>query len=162
MHPGFQRRQPAHGLSSPCVLLAPSSQHPSERITPRLLRRSTPWNALVFNTLWLQLQGFSDFHASLIASLFLLGTALGAQLGGILGDWAAERSPNHGRIIVAQVSVGIGVPLAVVVYKVRVGKGLCREAGDVVGGAVWSNSWRMGWHVCFLPRSCKTCLPPWH
>lgn len=39
---------------------------------------STPWNALVFNTLYLQLLGMSDFQASLIAALFLGGTAVGA------------------------------------------------------------------------------------
>lgn len=72
----------------------------------------------MFNTLYLQLLGFSDFHASLIASLFLAGTAVGSQIGGILGDWAAKRSPNHGRILVAQFSVGIGVPMSAVVYKV--------------------------------------------
>ncbi len=39
---------------------------------------STPWNALVFNTLYLQLLGMSDFQASLISALFLAGTAVGA------------------------------------------------------------------------------------
>jgi hypothetical protein len=37
-------------------------------------------NALVFNTLYLQLLGFSDFHASLIAAFFLTGTAAGAAV----------------------------------------------------------------------------------
>jgi MFS family permease len=72
----------------------------------------------VFNTLWLQLLGFTDFHASLIASLFLGGTAIGALVGGILGDWAARYSPKHGRVLVAQFSVGISVPMSAVIYKV--------------------------------------------
>ena len=78
---------------------------------------SAPWNALVFNTYYLQLLGFSDFHASLVAALFLLGTALGAMIGGSLGDWAARIAPNHGRILVAQLSVAIGVPSSIFVYK---------------------------------------------
>lgn len=139
---------------------------------------STPWNALVFNTLYLQLLGFSDFQSSLVAALFLGGTAFGAQarsrprhaacapsppacftraaagtrrgqtclsdccshchaagwpetrqplpllpmpcvqLGGFIGDWAARRHPSHGRVAVAQVSVGLGVPLSIAVFKV--------------------------------------------
>lgn len=43
---------------------------------------STPWNALVFNTLYLQLLGMSDFQASLISALFLAGTAVGALVRG--------------------------------------------------------------------------------
>ncbi|KAL4431153.1 hypothetical protein ABPG75_006409 [Micractinium tetrahymenae] len=82
---------------------------------------STPWNALVFNTLYLQarcaLLGFSDFQSSLVAALFLGGTAFGAQLGGFVGDWAAKRYPNHGRVAVAQLSVGLGVPLSVAMFK---------------------------------------------
>jgi MFS family permease len=78
---------------------------------------SAPWNALVWNTLYLQLLGFTDFQASLIASLFLAGTALGGLIGGILGDWASKKSPNHGRVLMAQFSVGCGVPMSAIVYK---------------------------------------------
>lgn len=78
---------------------------------------STPWNALVFNTMYLQLLGMTDFQASLISALFLGGTALGALVGGTVGDWAAAKSPKHGRVFAAQFSVGIGVPLAIIIYK---------------------------------------------
>jgi MFS family permease len=78
---------------------------------------SAPWNALVWNTLYLQLLGFTDFQASLIASLFLAGTALGGLIGGLLGDLASKRSPNHGRVLMAQFSVGCGVPMSAIVYK---------------------------------------------
>jgi hypothetical protein len=78
---------------------------------------SAPWNALVFNILYLQLLGMTDFQASAVASAFLLGTAVGAQVGGAVGDWAAAKSPAHGRILTSQFSVGVGVPLALVVYK---------------------------------------------
>lgn len=99
----------------------------------------------------------ADFQSSLVAALFLGGTAFGAQarachralsrhsppqhgrgacccdsescqlvrcgrpplaqLGGFIGDWAARRHPNHGRVAVAQVSVGLGVPLSVAMFK---------------------------------------------
>jgi hypothetical protein len=41
----------------------------------------------------------------------------GGLLGGLLGDWAAQRWPNHGRVFVCQFSVGIGVPLSVLLFK---------------------------------------------
>lgn len=41
------------------------------------------------------------------------------QLGGLIGDWAAKRYPNHGRVAVAQLSVGLGVPLSAAMFKVR-------------------------------------------
>ena len=43
----------------------------------------------------------------------------GGLLGGILGDWAAQRWPRHGRVTVCQISVGVGVPLSVLLFKVR-------------------------------------------
>lgn len=42
----------------------------------------------------------------------------GGLLGGFLGDWAAARWPNHGRILVCQFSVSVGVPGAVLLFKV--------------------------------------------
>ncbi len=41
---------------------------------------STPWNAMVFFTLYLQLLGMSDFAASLLMAVFLGGTAVGESL----------------------------------------------------------------------------------
>ena len=79
---------------------------------------STPWNALVFLTLYMQTIGMSDRSASLLVSLFLGGSALGGLLGGWLGDVAAARLPNTGRIAVCQFSVFIGVPLSILLFKV--------------------------------------------
>lgn len=47
---------------------------------------STPWNAMVFFTLWLQLLGFTDYSASLLMAIFAGGCALGSALGGFLGE----------------------------------------------------------------------------
>ena len=40
---------------------------------------STPWNAMVFFTLYLQLLGMSDLAASSLMAIFLGGTALGER-----------------------------------------------------------------------------------
>ena len=39
-------------------------------------------------------------------------------MGGYLGDAAAKWSPNHGRIVVCQASVLLGVPFSFLVFKV--------------------------------------------
>ena len=79
---------------------------------------SIPWNALLFFTLYLQLIGMSDFNASMLVSLFFGAVALGNLLGGWVGDKAASRFPNAGRIAVTQFSVFIGIPLSWLLVKV--------------------------------------------
>lgn len=79
---------------------------------------SIPWNALLFFTLYLQLIGMSDFSASMLVSLFFGAVALGNLLGGWVGDRAASRFPNTGRIAVTQFSVFIGIPLSWLLVKV--------------------------------------------
>lgn len=80
---------------------------------------SIPWNALLFFTLYLQLIGMSDFSASMLVSLFFGAVALGNLLGGWVGDRAASRFPNGGRIAVTQFSVFIGIPLSWLLVKVH-------------------------------------------
>eukprot|EP01025_Chloroclados_australasicus_P021392 TRINITY_DN224_c2_g1_i2.p1 TRINITY_DN224_c2_g1~~TRINITY_DN224_c2_g1_i2.p1 ORF type:complete len:531 (+),score=44.75 TRINITY_DN224_c2_g1_i2:400-1992(+) len=75
---------------------------------------SFPWNALVYLTLYLQLAGMSDFMASFLNSWFLGCTAVGGLIGGFVGDLASLRFPKGGRIAVCQFSVGVGVPLSVI------------------------------------------------
>ena len=88
-------RRPVHTLTPgqachrPLLLLLPPPHHPSLQG----IVGSTPWNALVFNTLYLQLLGFSDFQSSLVAALFLGGTAFGAQAGTTPHHHAEARSP---------------------------------------------------------------------
>ena len=64
-----------------------------------------PWNAIAFFTLWLQLLGFSDWHASALTAAFYGATSAGAFLGGAIGDAMAVRYPQGGRIATAQMSV---------------------------------------------------------
>lgn len=80
---------------------------------------STPWNAMVFFTMWLQLMGFSDLMASLLMAVFACGCALGAFAGGLIGghghrlaQWAqgsgmqeaAQRWPDPRRVWALQVT----------------------------------------------------------
>ena len=49
----------------------------------------------------------------------LQAQAFGGPLGGWLGDVAARKFPNHGRIVICQFSVASGVPFTILVLKVR-------------------------------------------
>lgn len=80
---------------------------------------ATPWNALVFLTLYAQTIGMSDAQASLLVSVFLGCTAIGGFLGGFIGDLAAAKYPDYGRIAVCQFSVFAGVPLSLILLKVN-------------------------------------------
>jgi MFS family permease len=63
-----------------------------------------------FSTLFLQYIGLSDAHAALATAMSTVGCALGSVLGGWLGDVAAARDPDVGRVRVAQVRVVVGSP----------------------------------------------------
>jgi hypothetical protein len=78
---------------------------------------SMPWSAFAFTTLFLQLQGWSDAAASGVMALFSGAHAIGAFLGVAVGDWAAARFPDHGRIAACQFSVGIGVPMFLLIFQ---------------------------------------------
>mmetsp|Transcript_5450 Transcript_5450/g.15171 ORF Transcript_5450/g.15171 Transcript_5450/m.15171 type:complete len:500 (+) Transcript_5450:565-2064(+) len=78
---------------------------------------SMPWFAFGYLTLYFQLLGFSDWHASLLVAMFGLSTAFGSFIGGLLGDIASVNSSNNGRIIVAQVSTGLGLLLSIVLLR---------------------------------------------
>ncbi|GMH33151.1 hypothetical protein BSKO_00985 [Bryopsis sp. KO-2023] len=76
-----------------------------------------PWSAFsAFVTLYLQLIGMSNLSTSILTALFHLGTSLGSFLSGYIGDEAAKRFPDHGRIFVCQFSVFSGIPLSVVIF----------------------------------------------
>ena len=111
---------------------------------------TTPWSALVFLTLYFQLIGLSDFSASLLMAVFLAANAAGGYLGGLIGDWAAQRWPSHGRIVVCQISVGIGVPLSVVLFKALP---LSAGAGAVAGYATILAT--MGLTITWAATACN-------
>jgi hypothetical protein len=78
---------------------------------------STPWSALAFMTLYLQLRGWPDASAAAVLAAFSAASAVGSVLGGFAGDAAAKPFPNHGRIAVCQLSVFSGVPLAAALFR---------------------------------------------
>ncbi|XP_024525802.1 uncharacterized protein LOC9644682 [Selaginella moellendorffii] len=73
---------------------------------------SFPWTAMVFFTMWFQLIGFGHKGAAMLVGLFSMGNAFGALLGGWIGDQAARRYPNSGRIMCAQFSSFMGIPFS--------------------------------------------------
>lgn len=78
---------------------------------------SIPYASLVFLTLYFQLLGMSDAIASALVATYLIGGGVGGLLGGWIGDLAAKRWPNHGRIAMTQVSVASGIPFALLLFK---------------------------------------------
>ncbi|KAH7429168.1 hypothetical protein KP509_09G033700 [Ceratopteris richardii] len=73
-----------------------------------------PWAALSFAPMWLELIGFSHKVTAAIIGTFSMAGSVGGLLGGWLGDFSARISPNTGRIILAQFSSGIGIPLGAI------------------------------------------------
>jgi len=71
---------------------------------------NVPWNAFSFSTTYLQKCGFSNPISAVIVSCSIFGMAVGGLLGGLFGDWAAMRSPNHGRTLVGQLSYLCTIP----------------------------------------------------
>lgn len=82
---------------------------------------SVPYASLIFLTLYLQLAGMSDAHASLLVAAYLAGGGVGGLIGGAVGDLAARLSPGHGRILATQFSVAVGIPFAWVIFRVSPG-----------------------------------------
>eukprot|EP00884_Botryococcus_braunii_P002276 jgi/Botrbrau1/12049/Bobra.0295s0005.1 len=69
-----------------------------------------PGTALGFVTLYVQLLGLSDMAAGLMVALGMAANAVGGLLGGWLGDLASWASPNHGRVLICQVSIVGSMP----------------------------------------------------
>jgi hypothetical protein len=72
----------------------------------------TPINALAaFFVTWLvDDRGFSEADAPLIFGGIVISLAVGSLVGGLVADWADQRSEKYGRIIVSQLSIAIAFP----------------------------------------------------
>jgi MFS family permease len=68
-----------------------------------------PGTALGFVTLYVQLLGLSDLAAGVMVALGMAANAVGGLVGGCLGDLASRVAPNHGRILVCQISIVLSV-----------------------------------------------------
>lgn len=76
------------------------------------LAGSMPWVIMgAFFILWLvENRGLSTSQAPLVFGAVVVGTAISNVIGGILGDWAEQKSPKYGRTVVGQISVISGIP----------------------------------------------------
>lgn len=111
------------------------------------LAGNVPWTAMAYFTLWLQLSGFSDAAASGLVAALAAGTAAGALLGGFLADRAAARLPDAGRILVAQTSVALGLPLTYVLLQVL----------PYSASAAAQSTSAYFWVLLFLGLTCSWC-----
>ncbi|KAJ7536061.1 hypothetical protein O6H91_12G055200 [Diphasiastrum complanatum] len=75
---------------------------------------SFPWASLAFAAMWLELIGFSHNETASLIGTFTVSVSLGGLFGGRLGDILSIRLPNTGRILLAQISSGLGPPLAAI------------------------------------------------
>ncbi|KAJ7556696.1 hypothetical protein O6H91_05G094500 [Diphasiastrum complanatum] len=73
-----------------------------------------PWAALAFAPMWLELIGFNHGTTAVLLGTFIVASSIGGLFGGRLGDILSKKYPNSGRIILSQVSSGLGVPLAAI------------------------------------------------
>lgn len=71
-----------------------------------------PWAALAFVPMWLELTGFSHPTTAILLGVFSVATSIGGLFGGKMGDVLSRPMPNSGRIMLSQISSGVGVPLA--------------------------------------------------
>ncbi|MFW9921825.1 MAG: spinster family MFS transporter [Candidatus Thorarchaeota archaeon] len=77
---------------------------------------SIPWNSILFVIYWFEHIGFDSLLAGIAFSVIAIGAALGNLFGGFLGDWAAKKNANYGRILVAQISVFLGIPMMFIIF----------------------------------------------
>ena len=102
-----------------------------------------------------QLMGMSNAAASTLVATYLLGGGLGGLLGGWIGDRAAARWPDHGRIAATQFSVIVGVPFALLLFKV--GKRRWRGRGL----SLWRGRGGGGGAERGRPRRQRRCAALW-
>jgi MFS family permease len=75
-----------------------------------------PWNSILFIVFWLEEIGIGGLLAGISFAMVALGAAFGNLFGGFLGDKAAKKYPDKGRIMIAQISVFSGIPLMFLIF----------------------------------------------
>ncbi len=79
----------------------------------------------------------------------------------MLGDWAAQRWPRHGRVTVCQISVGVGVPLSVLLFKASLQLAASLRQMYWMHSCLHAQSAGMLRQVCthpFLHRVCRSAF----
>ncbi|CAJ1421724.1 unnamed protein product [Effrenium voratum] len=77
-----------------------------------------PNAAMSFQLMFMQYCGLSNADAAIAASMVVVGIALGAPLGGYIGDAMERWSEQHGRPLTGQISVIMGIPLMYYMFMV--------------------------------------------
>jgi len=77
-----------------------------------------PWYAMNFFTMWLELSGWSHMLSASIRLCFDIGMTVGVLIGGRLSDLSNIWNKEKGRILVSQCSVGIGIPMWLLILQV--------------------------------------------
>jgi len=75
-----------------------------------------PWVAMSFQTMFFQYMDITDFGVAVITALSTFGAGAGYVLGGIIGDFLVRWLPDHGRILTAQASLTLSIPLVSFIY----------------------------------------------
>mmetsp|Transcript_62301 Transcript_62301/g.135265 ORF Transcript_62301/g.135265 Transcript_62301/m.135265 type:complete len:484 (-) Transcript_62301:204-1655(-) len=70
-----------------------------------------PWSALSFKMMFYQYMGMSKEQINMLVACELPASIVGVMLGGFIGDMSARVSAGHGRAIMGQICVAIGIPL---------------------------------------------------
>lgn len=101
--------------SNTLYYLLPLLQVPTfQVIVGQGLAGQIPWQAMSFTTLWLELLGFGHGQAAFLVGLLSIGNMVGSVFGGWIGDLAARKLPNAGRILCSQFSTFVGIPLSAI------------------------------------------------
>jgi hypothetical protein len=69
-----------------------------------------------------QLLGFSNGACAMLVVCWRMGIAVGNSVGGALGDVAAARLPNSGRVLVSQTGLLLATPLCIILFRVMPGE----------------------------------------
>ena len=82
------------------------------------LAGSMPWVVMgLFLITWLVNDlHMEEFQATLTFGSIVIGLALSHFVGGIIGDYAEQKSPKYGRTIIGQFSILVGVPLTYLMF----------------------------------------------
>jgi hypothetical protein len=77
---------------------------------------SIPTAGIMFLPTWIEYMGFQPLVASGLFVIVAFSAGAGYVFGGWFGDHMAKKSPNRGRIMVAQLSVGGAIPLELLLF----------------------------------------------
>jgi MFS family permease len=82
------------------------------------LAGTMPWvvMGLYFITWLIRERGLTESTATIAFAGIVVGTALSNIIGGFLGDWAEQKNPKYGRVVVGQVSIISGIPLTYILF----------------------------------------------